>query len=128
MLIWHTTVWKIWEARNDMIFSDKILSLEDLGDDIKVTSWRWLLVSKKDVPCLYYEWFSNPLRSLLCYAFTIAVWWVEYPYQLMGQVLIVLLSLLYSIILILPLKIIITIVCTHLKLRSYKLTSHTFSL
>lgn len=50
LLIWHSTLWLIWKARNEFIFSAKVKTF--LGNG----SW----LKKMGQPYLYYEWFVNP--------------------------------------------------------------------
>lgn len=63
-LIWHVIVWKIWEARNVVIFSSQNPEVEDIVDTIKLISWRLFLAREKGRSCLYFEWFFNPF---LCF-------------------------------------------------------------
>jgi hypothetical protein len=65
-LIWHTTVWLLWNSRNNIIFSNGESSLEEVCDAIKLSSWRWGLSKHKIPICLFYEWCWDPglcLRS-----------------------------------------------------------------
>jgi hypothetical protein len=55
-LIWHATVWRIWRSRNNIIFSDGVIELEKVVDEIKLLSWRWGLSRHKIPVCLFYEW------------------------------------------------------------------------
>lgn len=48
-LIWHKMVWKIWVAKNGIIFSGMSPSIEAVVNDIKVTSWSWRLAREKGV-------------------------------------------------------------------------------
>jgi hypothetical protein len=65
MIVWHAVMWVIWRVRNDKIFSDKSIILEDVFDRIKCNSWRWLLARKPISHCLYYEWCVNPLDCIV---------------------------------------------------------------
>jgi hypothetical protein len=42
-LIWHTVVWVVWKARNNRIFNNKIIGVEEMVDQIKAMSWQWSL-------------------------------------------------------------------------------------
>lgn len=54
-LIWNSTIWVLWKARNDCIFKDINYSAEEIVEEIKVLSWRWVL-SRMSIPaCLFYE-------------------------------------------------------------------------
>lgn len=59
-IIWHATIWAIWKARNDIIFKNGVLEVEDVVDDIKRLSWKWSLSRLKIQPCMYYEWLWDP--------------------------------------------------------------------
>jgi hypothetical protein len=56
LLVWHVVIWIFWRVRNDKIFSDKAINLEDVLEGIKCMSWKWLLAKKSNSHCLYYEW------------------------------------------------------------------------
>jgi hypothetical protein len=60
MLIWHTTLWCIWKARNNSIFSTNTFLPMVIVDGVKVLSWKWSLVRLKTLPCLFYEWSWDP--------------------------------------------------------------------
>jgi hypothetical protein len=42
-LIWHTVIWVNWKALNDSVFNNKLSTVEEVVDLIKVTAWRWFL-------------------------------------------------------------------------------------
>lgn len=65
-LIWHVTVWSIWSSRNNAIFSNGVIDLEEVIDAIKLLSWRWGLSRHKIPICLFYEWCWDP-GIYLCY-------------------------------------------------------------
>jgi hypothetical protein len=54
-LVWHTAVWLLWKARNDKIFNNSNCEVEELVENIKVLSWRWMLYRTKIPACLFYE-------------------------------------------------------------------------
>jgi len=59
-LIWQTTIWSIWNVRNNVIFNNGGIEVEDIVEEIKRLSWSWSLSRMKIRPCLYYEWLWNP--------------------------------------------------------------------
>jgi len=59
-LIWHAAIWSIWKARNDRIFNNVDIDVEELLESIKVLSWRWCLGRLNLPACLFYEWNWNP--------------------------------------------------------------------
>jgi hypothetical protein len=65
LLIWHTTLWSIWKARNRTILATGSFSQLVIVEDIKVLSWKWSLVRLKLTPCMYYEWIWDPGDCLL---------------------------------------------------------------
>ena len=63
-LIWHTTIWVIWDLRNLSILSDQVPNWELAFDRIQSVSWRWFLARSRSFPCLFYEWVVNHLDCL----------------------------------------------------------------
>jgi len=63
-IIWHATIWSIWQARNHIIFWNEVKYVDVLLSDIMVLSWRWSLTRLTMQTCLYYEWSWNPLECL----------------------------------------------------------------
>jgi hypothetical protein len=59
-LIWHATVWSLWNSRNNVIFNNGDIESEKVVDDIKLLSWRWGISRHKIPVCLYYEWCWDP--------------------------------------------------------------------
>jgi len=95
MLIWHATIWKVWEARNAVTFSSKNFKAEEIVEAIKVISWRWFIDRKIRGPCFYYEWYANPLLCLISWSMAIVSLRDEHPLVLFpncGLVLFVLFS------------------------------------
>jgi len=58
---WHAAIWK---ARNDRIFNNITKGVEDLVEEIKVLSWRWMLGRMKISVCMFSEWEWNPSDCL----------------------------------------------------------------
>lgn len=63
-LIWHTTIWVLWKSRNYSIFNGSIIDVDELVEEVKVMSWRWLLERTHTPTCLFYEWCWNPKLCL----------------------------------------------------------------
>jgi hypothetical protein len=59
-LIWHTVIWSIWRARNNLIFNNVRTEPLELVEEVKVLSWRWSTDRLKITPCLFYEWSWDP--------------------------------------------------------------------
>jgi hypothetical protein len=64
LLVWHAVLWALWRARNERIFSGKIVEPSEIFDEIQYISWNWLLAKMINSPCLFYEWCVNPLDCL----------------------------------------------------------------
>jgi hypothetical protein len=60
ILIWNAIVWVLWKHRNDRIFNDREMNIEELVDQIKLWSWRWFINRMAMGPCLLYEWNWSP--------------------------------------------------------------------
>jgi hypothetical protein len=60
LLVWHTVMWVIWRARNDVIFNGILKDPLELVEEIKVLSWKWSVDCLKINPCLFYEWCWDP--------------------------------------------------------------------
>jgi hypothetical protein len=54
-LVWQAVLWALWRSRNDRIFLDKVVELDEIVDRIKFFSWKWLLAKNVSSPCLLYE-------------------------------------------------------------------------
>ena len=55
-IIWLTSLWALWKARNDKIFKGVNFGVDDVVENVKVLSWRWFLSRTKTPACLFYEW------------------------------------------------------------------------
>ena len=64
-IIWHATIWVIWQARNFKIFRNDVKHVDDLLSEIVVNLWRWSMSRRNMQTCLYYEWNWNPQEALL---------------------------------------------------------------
>jgi hypothetical protein len=60
LLVWHTVIWSLWRARNDVIFNGILKEPLEVVEEIKVISWKWSMDCLKISPCLFYEWCWNP--------------------------------------------------------------------
>ena len=63
-LIWHATIWAIWNERNARIFNNQRKEVEEIVDGIKAVSWFWALSRLRIASFLFYEWTWN-LRECL---------------------------------------------------------------
>ncbi|XP_058732933.1 uncharacterized protein LOC131604515 [Vicia villosa] len=63
--IWMTTCWCVWRKRNDIVFNNAELDIDELFFMILRASWWWLSMEAKDrLVCSFYEWYKNPLLCL----------------------------------------------------------------
>jgi hypothetical protein len=60
LLIWHTTLWLLWKARNGLIFNNVSKSPKEVFDEVTVTTWKWGVHRLSLSPCLLYEWQQQP--------------------------------------------------------------------
>jgi hypothetical protein len=60
MIIWHAMMWCLWRVRNDVIFNNGVVDVEQLVDDIKRISWQWFIGRMASGPYLLYEWCWGP--------------------------------------------------------------------
>ncbi|CAK8536393.1 unnamed protein product [Lathyrus sativus] len=59
--IWFISCWSLWRARNNIIFNNASIDIEDIVFDIKVFSWNWLILGRQDNKnCNLYDWFKFP--------------------------------------------------------------------
>lgn len=63
LLIWHTTIWLIWKARNESIFSSKMSKVEEIVDS-HVHVFTCIVTQKSqsnnhNQNCFCYIFFSN---------------------------------------------------------------------
>jgi hypothetical protein len=59
-LVWHTAIWELWRAQNNLIFNNIWEEPMDIVEGIKVLSWRWSVDRLNIPPCLFYEWVWDP--------------------------------------------------------------------
>ncbi|MCH98353.1 hypothetical protein A2U01_0019355, partial [Trifolium medium] len=67
LLIWHASVWVLWNKRNAKLFSDKAWVVAEVVDEIKQLAWHWFLHRLAKSPCLFYEWVWNPILCISMY-------------------------------------------------------------
>lgn len=58
-LIWHTTIWVLRKARSNKIFNNWNGGVDEIVEEIKVMSWRWMLERTNSPSCMFYEWCWN---------------------------------------------------------------------
>lgn len=64
-MIWQAAIWSIWKARNDCVFNGRVTRWDEVAEDLKVLSWRWLLGRLNVTACVIYEWEWSPWDCLL---------------------------------------------------------------
>ncbi|KAL8538701.1 hypothetical protein ACS0TY_000641 [Phlomoides rotata] len=63
--IWIGTVWKIWHARNNLVFNNMVPNVRKIVDEIKVSSRSWLsikMLSVKEASCA--DWLGDCRKFL----------------------------------------------------------------
>lgn len=55
-LIWHTSIWVIWNTLNRKIFKNKDFEVNLIVEEVEVLSWKWGLNGLDCSPCMFYEW------------------------------------------------------------------------
>jgi hypothetical protein len=68
-IVWLAFVWVMWRMRNDRIFNNKVITVEEVVDNTHRTSWQWYLSKVAKGSCLLYEWIWNPGDCML-------LWWM----------------------------------------------------
>jgi hypothetical protein len=61
-MIWHAVIWK---AINEVILNNVNARWDELVEEVKVLSWRWLLSRFTTLSCMFYEWSWCPPECLL---------------------------------------------------------------
>ncbi|XP_058733587.1 uncharacterized protein LOC131605220 [Vicia villosa] len=64
-LVWLTTLWSIWNSRNNFIFNNTNIVLDEVISSIKVVSWFWLAIGAKARSTIpLFHWFQAPIEVL----------------------------------------------------------------
>jgi hypothetical protein len=63
-VIWFATVWEIWKERNNIIFTDKACSVNQVTDKIKLLTFMWLKAKFASLPFNYHGWWLSPFTML----------------------------------------------------------------
>ncbi|MCI16309.1 hypothetical protein A2U01_0037451, partial [Trifolium medium] len=64
-LVWHAVVWSFWNSRNEVIFSGRPFSAEELVDRVKRSSWIWFSDKTPGHPCSLYEYVGGGTFTVL---------------------------------------------------------------
>ena len=62
--IWFATVWEIWKERNNRLFNDKVCSIIQVVEKIKILAYSWLKVKFVSLPFNYHGWWLSPFAIL----------------------------------------------------------------
>jgi hypothetical protein len=64
-VIWLSSVWTIWKDKNSCIFRHIDQSLQQLMDNMKLSSFRWLQVSISNSTFDFHHWWTNPIQCFI---------------------------------------------------------------
>ncbi|GAU32684.1 hypothetical protein TSUD_145580 [Trifolium subterraneum] len=64
-IVWLAFIWVIWKTRNDRIFNQIGVSVDEAVNSIQRISWQWFVYRMAKSPCLLYEWAWNPGDCML---------------------------------------------------------------
>jgi hypothetical protein len=64
-IIWVSLMWSIWRFRNDAVFNNKVLIIEELVEHVKFQAWKWFVGRVAKSPCLLYEWQWSPIDCFM---------------------------------------------------------------
>ncbi|MCH82386.1 LINE-1 reverse transcriptase like, partial [Trifolium medium] len=51
-LIWNAFMWTVWKRRNDYVFNNVAVIVEEVVEQIKVVSWQWFIGRMAKGPCM----------------------------------------------------------------------------
>lgn len=63
-LIWISTIWLLWNRRNNVVFNNGRVDLNKLFDNIILCAWRWWKARGRKFSTSFFEWQSQPLLCL----------------------------------------------------------------
>nr|KYP33792.1 hypothetical protein KK1_045326 [Cajanus cajan] len=66
-VIWLASIWSIWLARNEVVFTNKFTSPNDLVELIKLRYWKWLKAKDLDFYYPFSCWSREPAACLNIY-------------------------------------------------------------
>nr|KYP66133.1 hypothetical protein KK1_012417 [Cajanus cajan] len=62
--VWMTILWSLWIARNEAIFSDKVILHSNLLEIIQIRFWKWLKAKDLSFQYSYSSWVGSPAICL----------------------------------------------------------------
>jgi hypothetical protein len=65
VMICNAVCWNIWRCRNSILFDNGSMSVAELVEAVKVSSWKWWISCSSNSSCLFYEWQAEPRLCLL---------------------------------------------------------------
>lgn len=63
-LIWFACVWVIWKERNNRVFNQKTLDVQQLTDKVKLLSFQWLKACLTTFNFSYHDWWRRLLPCM----------------------------------------------------------------
>jgi hypothetical protein len=64
VMVCSAVLWTVWRHRNKIIFDNGGVNGMGMVDDVMVLSWKWWIGRGNSPPCLFYEWFAEPVLCL----------------------------------------------------------------
>lgn len=65
MVIWFSTIWSIWLARNGIVFNDETFDSIQLLHLIKFRAWNWFQSRGKGSSYCFSDWCISPLVCMM---------------------------------------------------------------
>ena len=63
-MIWLYCIWVLWNERNHRLFSNKVKSIMQLLEKVKITTLNWLKAKNVCFSFGYHMWWQQPLVCL----------------------------------------------------------------
>lgn len=63
-LLWFAVLWGIWLCRNNYLFDQKEINLEELVEQIDFKAWTWMKAKVHGFGYLLSDWLTGPMACL----------------------------------------------------------------
>jgi hypothetical protein len=65
-VIWAAGIWSIWKARNNKLFNNKEVTIDQVAEAAKRMAWNWLRFKTSSMDYNISQWYLNPRACLGC--------------------------------------------------------------